>query len=261
MKYGVCLGSRGKEYISIVKNAGYDYIEGTFNLTKEMDKTTFDEFASVLKEYDIKAETFNSYFPKTADIHTVGDDVDLSVLTEYSKIGFEKAAKLGGKIIVIGSGKSRIIPDGFSVEKAKDQYAEFLCLCGDIALEYGMSVVIEPLNKKETNFINTVQDGIDMSLYSKHKNVFGLADFFHMYKNGETLEAIEKAGNMLRHVHIARPNDDRAQPTLAEKNVCLKWSSALKKCGYNDRITLESRFVPDFEHAIVEALPALKLFD
>ena len=81
-----------------------------------------------------------------------------------------------------------------------------------------------------------------------------------MYKNGEGLSAIENSNGMLKHVHIARANDDRAQPTLAEREDCLRWSAALKKCGYDDRLTLESRFVPDFEHAIVEALPALKLF-
>ena len=32
MRYGVCLGSRGKEYVSVIKNVGYDYIEATSNV-------------------------------------------------------------------------------------------------------------------------------------------------------------------------------------------------------------------------------------
>lgn len=261
MKYGVCLGKRGKEFVSIVKNAGYDYLEATFSVIKEMDKETFDDFARTLKEYDIKAETFNGYFPKTQDIRVVGENVDFSFLKGYTEEGLERAAALGGKVVVVGSGKTRMIPDGFSREKAMEQNAEFLSFCGDLAQKYGIQIVIEPLNRGETNFINTVQEGLEACRYTNHSNVFCLADFFHMYKNGEDLTAIEESNGLLRHVHIARPNDDRAQPTLEEKDVCLAWASALKKCGYNERLTLESRFVPDFESAIKVALPALKLFD
>ena len=260
MRYGVCLGSKGKEYISVVKNAGYDYIEGTFSVIKEMENGEFSEFAKTLDEFNIKVETFNGYFPKNQGIKVVGENVDFSMLKDYTEFGFERAAKLGGEIVVVGSGKTRIIPEGFSREKAMEQNAEFLRFCGDIAAQYGMNIVIEPLNRGETNFINTVQEGIEACIYTNHKNVFCLADFFHMYKNGETLEAIENSNGMLKHVHIARANDDRAQPTLAEKDMCIAWSNALKKCGYNDRLTLESRFVPDFDTAIVEALPAMKLF-
>ncbi|MBE6642435.1 MAG: sugar phosphate isomerase/epimerase [Ruminococcaceae bacterium] len=260
MRYGVCLGAKGKEYVSIIKKAGYDYIEGAFFSIKSMDKNTFDEFARTVKDNEIKVETFNQYFPKTQDIKVVGEDVNFSFLKDYTEEGMERAASLGGKIVVVGSGKTRTIPEGFSFERAMEQNALFLRFCGDIAQKYGIQIVIEPLNRGETNFINTVQDGIDVCKYTNHSNVFCLADFFHMYKNGETLEAIENSNGILKHVHIARANDDRAQPTMAEKDTCIMWSNALKKCGYTDRLTLESRFVPDFESAIVEALPAMKLF-
>ena len=261
MRFGVCLGARGKEYVSVVKNAGYDYLEATFNVINGMDDATFKEFEETLKEYDIKAETYNGYFHKSMDIHVVGENVNFSQLKDYTEVGMERAAALGGEIVVVGSGKSRMIPEGFSREKAMEQNAEFLRFCGDTAAKYGIKIVIEPLNRDETNFINTVQEGLDVCKYVGHGNVFCLADFFHMFKNGETLEAVENSNGLLKHVHIARNNADRAQPTLADKAVCIEWSNALKKCGYNDRLTLESRFVPDFENAIVEAMPALKLFN
>lgn len=260
MKLGVCIGSRGMEYVEVIKKGGYDYIEGTFCNVKEMEKNAFNELAKELERNNIAYETFNGYFPKIDGLTVVGEKADFEFLAEYSKIGFDRAAKLGGKIVVIGSGKSRIIPDGFSRERAMEQYASFLSFCGDLALKYNMQVVIEPLNRGETNFINTVQDGIDMCKYTGHNNVFALADFFHMFKNGETPEAVENAGDMLRHVHIARANDDRGQPTIADKEQCLIWSNALRKCGYDNRLTLESRFIPDFEHAIIEAMPALEIF-
>jgi len=263
MRFGVCTGKRGAEFIETVKKAGYDYIEGTFSMVKEMEKAEFDAYSAELKCCDIKVETFNGYFPRNTgvDIKVVGEEADFSQLKEYSKIGFEKAALLGGKKVVIGSGKSRMIPEGFSCDKAKDQYAEFLNFCGDLALQYGMIVVIEPLNRKETNFINTVKDGIEMALYTGNKNVYGLADFFHFYMNGEDIADIENAGNMLRHVHVARANADRNAPETEDIPTCKKWSEALKKCGYNDTLTLESRFTPDFETCIARTRPILDIFN
>ena len=260
MKLGVCIGARGKEYVEFIKNTGYDYIEGTFCNVKEMDEDSFNELTKTLEQNDIYYETFNGYFPKIDGLSVVGESADFEFLTEYSKQGFEKAARLGGKIVVIGSGKSRIVPDGFSFEKAKEQYAKFLSFCGDLALEYDMHIVVEPLNRNETNFINTVQECVDMCKYTNHKNVFALADFFHIYKNGESLNGVLNAGKMLRHVHIARANDDRGQPTMADKEQCIEWANALRKCGYDRRLTLESRFLPDFEKAIVEAFPLMELF-
>lgn len=261
MRFGVCLGSRGKEFIGMVKNAGYDYIESAFNFINAMENEDFKEFGRTLKEYDIKTETFNGYFNKAFDTKVVGENVNFSELKDYTERGMERAAILGGEIVVIGSGKSRNIPDGFSRERAMEQNAEFLRFCGDIAAQNGLKIVIEPLNRGETNFVNTVAEGIEVCKYTNHGNVFCLADFFHMYKNGETMEAVENSKGMLKHAHIARANDDRAQPTLADKNDCLVWSAALKKCSYNDRLTLECRYVPNIESAIVEALPALKLFN
>ena len=261
MRFGVCIGNRGKEFIELIRESGYDYIEGTFCNVKEMSEKDFSALSDELKKNNIFYETFNGYFPKIDGLTVVGENAEFSFLTDYSKKGFERAAALGGKVVVIGSGKSRIIPEGFSYERAREQYAQFLSFCGDLALQYDMKVVIEPLNRKETNFINTVEECIDMCNYTGNKNVFALADFFHMYMNGEDMKVIENAGDMLRHVHIARANEDRAQPSEADRDDCILWSNALKKCGYNDRLTLESRFVPDFETAIKVARPMLEIFN
>lgn len=261
MRYGVCIGARGSEYVKVIKNSGYDYIEGRFESVKEMDESTFNGFINELRDNDIKIEAFNCFFPKGTDIQLVGEGAEFESLKEYSKIGFEKCAILGGEILVVGSGKSRNIPEGFSKDRAKEQYASFLNFCGDLALEYNMQIVIEPLNSGETNFINTVQDGIDMCKFTTNKNVFVLADFFHVYKSGETLDAIENAGDLLRHVHIARANAGRGQPTEVDKDTLIMWSKALKKCGYDGRISIESRYIPDFETAIVLSRPALNYFN
>lgn len=48
---------------------------------------------------------------------------------------------------------------------------------GDVAAKYGITVVVEPLQTKETNLINTVAEGIEIVKKVDRPNVKCLADF------------------------------------------------------------------------------------
>lgn len=81
-----------------------------------------------------------------------------------------------------------------------------------------------------------------------------------VFGSGETLDALENNGGLLRHVHLARANNDRGQPTEADKETCLIWAQALKKCGYDGRMSLESAHIPDFNTAAKDAIKAFEWF-
>lgn len=140
------------------------------------------------------------------------------------------------------------------------QFVRVLNVCGEIAGKHGMTLAVEPLNVHETNFINTVADGIEICTLANNENVKCLVDFFHVYRNGETFDAVKNSKGMLCHAHIARPNPDRRAPIMADISECSAWAEALKACGYTARISLEAIFAPDFEQAILEARPVLDVF-
>lgn len=88
-----------------------------------------------------------------------------------------------------------------------------------------------------------------------------MADFYHVFESGESLDAVENAGELLIHTHLARANDDRQMPRTEEDyEACKVWANALKKCGYNARMSLEGSFKPEFSETIEDVLPALKIF-
>ena len=92
-------------------------------------------------------------------------------------------------------------------------------------------------------------------------NVGVLADFYHIYRTGETLDAVKKAGNLLFHVHLARPDNDRGVPyEPSDIDACKKWKSALEAAGYNGRLSLEAKYQPDFMTALERTGPAIKIF-
>ena len=95
------------------------------------------------------------------------------------------------------------MPDGFSRETAEEQFVRLCKRLGPVAARYRVTVVIEPLNSRETNLINSVSEGASIVERVNHKNIRLLCDLFHMTADGEPPQAIVDAGKHIRHCHIA----------------------------------------------------------
>lgn len=255
MRFGVC---NPYTNIKTIKAAGYDYIELALSVVSAMSDKEFADVYRAIEKHSFPAESYNGFFP--AEIKLVGNEVDFDEIRRYTQFSLSRAKELGGKVAVLGSGKARSIPDGFDRKTAEAQFVDVLKICGDEAGKVGMEIVIEPLQQKETKLINTVAEGLEFCERANHEKVFCLADLYHVYRSGETLEAIENSAGRLHHVHLARANDDRRIPTEEDAEVCKLWAAALKKCGYDRRISLEGAFLPDVKTAINNVKPILELF-
>lgn len=255
MKFGVC---NPYTNIKLIKSEGFDYIELALSVVNAMSDREFKAVYKEVEKHSFPAESYNGFFP--GDIRLTGEGVDLNSIREYAKRGFARASELGGKVAVLGSGTARKIPEGFDRKTAEAQFVDVLRVCGDEAGRVGMEIVIEPLQAKETDLINTVAEGLEFVERANHEKVRCLVDFFHTFRSRETLDAVINSNGMLRHVHLARANDDRKIPTSEDIDSCRPWAEALKKCGYDLRISLEGAFLPDVKTAIKNVKPVLELF-
>ena len=245
IRFGVCTTF---DKIPTLIAAGYDYLEFGFGNLVKMTEEEFEEAKATVKEHNFKAEAYNGFFP--GDIRLTGPDVDYDVIKAHTEKGMARAAQLGGKVTVVGSGKSRNVPEGFSFEEAYAQFAKVLGIVGDVAAKYGITVVVEPLQTKETNLINSVAEGIEIVKKVDRPNVKCLADFFHVYKNGETLDAVKNSNGWLAHLHLARANDDRAMPYEEDIQKVEEWAAAVKEAGYEGRLSLEGGYLPEFSECM-----------
>ena len=255
IRFGVCTKF---DKLPLLEKAGYDYME--FALSS-LEKRSAEEYAEIVKQVDassLQVEAFNGFFP--ADIALVGPAVDMERIAAYTEKALGRASRLGGKVAVLGSGKSRNIPEDFPYETAYQQFCNIFDLCANIAAKYGMIIALEPLNPKETNFLTTVADGI--ALCKKVNNPHGkcLADFYHVSQSGETLDAIQDGQGWIVHTHLAAPS--RNMPESEEDiAICKQWAQALKACGYEGRMSLEGHFAADFEADITRTRKLLDLFN
>ena len=157
--------------------------------------------------------------------------------------------------IVFGSGKARHVPDGVSREEAMEQFISFCKQIAPFAETYGVTVVIEPLNKAETNLINSLSEGARVVEAVNHPNVQLLCDMYHMMRENESPSEIVKQGKYIRHCHIAE-REERTPPG-AKGDDFRPYFNALKQIGYKGCVSIECRW-SDFENEVQQALPYMK---
>ena len=251
MRFGVCAGAEKAEALARI---GYDFIElsAAGDLMPYDDEATWQPAAARLNALPLPVESFNS-FVRTGKI--VGPDADFNTLYHYVYTALERASDVGGKIIVFGSGGARNVPDGFMPDEASEQLLAFLNLCADASDEMGVTVVIEPLQKAESNIINRVSEAALLVRHIARPGVQALGDTFHMEREDEPLSALVDARDVLAHVHVADTNR-RAPATGTYDYVAL--FRALKEADYDGRVAVECSWGEDFAGEAARALVKLK---
>lgn len=75
------------------------------------------------------------------------------------------------------------------------------------AADLGVTLLYEPLNRYETNLVNTLADGVSLLAGLGTANVRLLADLFHMgIEEASLADAVRAAGRHVGHVHFADSN-------------------------------------------------------
>jgi len=118
-------------------------------------------------------------------------------------------ADLGGQIMVFGSPRQRNIGTGDDPAVARHQVVNMFKELSVIADDFGITICFEPLTAKETNFINTMKEGIALinevnhPAFQLHLDVKAMAGA-ELKSAGDTI--IEEGGKHLRHFHANDPN-------------------------------------------------------
>lgn len=114
-----------------------------------------------------------------------------------------------------------------------DFYRELL----DRAANSKASVLLEPLNRYESRYLNSVADNLRMLEVVAHPNAGLLPDTFHMSIEESSIpDALRAAGDQVRHVHLG--DNNRRLPGRG----ALAWAEifgALRDIGYDGCVNLE----------------------
>lgn len=230
MKFGICLNP---DKAHLAKECGFDYVEVPMNRLSTLSEAEWESAKRSLLDLSLPIETANLILPK--DIRAYGSKEDERVYNEYLGPAFRRMGELGVSIVVFGSGKSRNIPEGWSYERAFRALSESIERAVDTASSYGIEIVVEPLNRNETDIVNSLFMGRILSSIS---GASLLADSYHMFAENENMDDIVSFAP-IRHAHIAM-RAGRTYPTELDEDI-RGFIGALRRSGYDERISIEGK--------------------
>jgi sugar phosphate isomerase/epimerase len=139
------------------------------------------------------------------------------------------------------------VPPDTDRETAAERLLDALGRVARAARDAGVRIVIEPINRYESNWLNTVNEVSDLIGRLGEDNVGVLPDTFHMnIEEADVLDALRRARPRLWHVHVADSN--RRAPGAGH----LDWSgivTTLREIGYAGCISAEILQQPSLQEA------------
>jgi sugar phosphate isomerase/epimerase len=236
-KIGVC-SSRTND--SLLHASGYVYIEESVQklLSPYIPEDTFRMQLTQLQKMQCQVQACNGFFP--AEIRLAGPGVDEKKVLDYVETVMTRARLAGIKLIVLGSGNARKLPDDYNENTATQEFVQLCRKMAVVAGKHDVVIAIENLNTTETNFVTTLEEANAVVTAVGHPNFKLTADIYHMLKEHESPEALKKARKNLVHCHIAE-REKRTAPGSTGDDVA-PYIAALGSIGYTGRISLECRW-------------------
>ncbi|MCD8222813.1 MAG: sugar phosphate isomerase/epimerase [Clostridiales bacterium] len=250
MRFGICTGP---ENLDLLENLGYDYIEMNVTSVMKLTPEEQDHYRRKVEQSKVKCEAFNVLFPKTMEL--VGGSTGEKELRNYLKEAMTLIQSFGASLVVFGSGKVRRCPPDLTLGEGYQKLVRVYQITGEIASDYGIQVVIEPLSRGETNLINLLSEGAILESDVNMPNVGLLADFYHMMAVHDSIDSIRDI-KKFGHIHIAS-GSGRRYPVSEENEEYDAFFKALNAVGYNGRISIEGK-TENMEKDAKAALALLK---
>lgn len=147
-----------------------------------------------------------------------------------------QCAFLGGQFLVLGSGKQRSF-EGMSSRQGKDLFLEEMNKLLPVLEETGVSLLIEPLPKSSTNFLNALEEVVGVL---KEIDSPFLGTLFDFHNTTDELlpweDLVRQYRPWIRHVHFN--GMDGGLPSEADPTYASLFR-ALRKLGYTGWVSVE----------------------
>lgn len=249
---GVCASY---EKVGLLKKLGFSFVEesvGRF-LIPDAGDAHYEKNRVTLQTTDFPVRSYIYFFP--GSLKSVGPDLHHEAILKRADLALKRAKECGSHNIVFGSGGSRAIPDGFDRATAKAQHIELCKKMAPLAEKHGVTLAVEPLNRGETNFINSLAEGVEI-IQAVNNPWFRLqCDLYHMLKEDEKPEEIIKYRQYITHCHLAEKEKRTAPGVMGDD--FKPYFRALKQIQYKGGLSLECNWT-DFDNEVALGIATVR---
>jgi D-psicose/D-tagatose/L-ribulose 3-epimerase len=211
---------------------------------EDPDLVDASALAAALRRRDLHPVVCGAYGPGR-DVGDPDPAVRAATLAYVRRL-VRLAQALGASVVAgpaYGSvGLARALPDD-ERRAERERVVASLRLAAEDAAAHGVRLALEPLNRFETDRVNTVEQGVELCEEVDHPAVGLHLDTFHQHlEERDSGEAVRRAAAAGRLFHVHACENDRGVPGRGQ----VAWTAvatALREVGYDGDVVIES-FTP-----------------
>lgn len=212
MRFAICQelfeGWDWERQCRFMAETGYTGIElAPFTLAPRITDVSADrrrELRATAEKHGLEICGLHWLLAKTEGFHlTTANAAQRSATAEYLRELAKACGDLGGTVLVFGSPAQRNIEPGMSREQAYANAAEVIRAAMPVFAEHQVTLCMEPLTPKETNFCNTCADAAELIALVDHPCFQLHQDVKAMLSESTPIPAlIEQFASVTKHFHV-----------------------------------------------------------
>jgi len=242
-----------EESVAKAAELGYDGIELALKTADQVDAASMKR---LLAERGLGCPCISTgqVFAALGLYFTAREDGKRAEVIRVFKGMIDLAAELGS---LVNIGRARgFVEEGETVEQAEDRFVSVAREIAAYGAAKGVRLVLEPVNRYEINFINSVEQGARLMEKVGAPNLGLMPDLFHMNIEDPSLPGeLERYARHVGYVHFADSNRLAPGQGHTDFDAVL---AALKRIDYDGWISVEILPEPDPDTAARQAVEYLR---
>ena len=244
-----------EESIRKAAELGYDGVELAL---RDKHQVELGKVKRLIKEYHLEIPVISSgQIFSDSKLWLTAIDKDVSSRAAEALKGLIDAASEFGAMVNMGRVRG-FVEEGEIVNETIERFAEVMGEISVYARKAGVTLILEPVNRYEINFINNLDEGVKLIERLEIKELKLMPDLFHMNIEDTSIEGnLKKYIDYISYIHFADSN--RLAPGwghLDFKSVV----DILNSAGYNGWISVEILPKPDPDSSARQAIHFLRQF-
>lgn len=246
-----------EEYIPLAASLGYDGVELALKSASEIRPPQLERWLND-SGMTVSCISTGQVFADTGLAFTDNDKIKRAKLATIFKEMIDLASGYG-QLVNIGRVRGNLVPnDGGDSEERFIEMAKELCA---YAATRNVTLILEPVNRYEINFINSLEQGVELLKLINEPNFKLMPDVFHMNIEDETISGeLQKYIEHVAYIHLADSNRLAPGQGHTDFNSIL---DGLKEVKYSGWCSVEILPYPEAVTAAKQAVEFLKplIFD